>query len=669
MEPDFSGYATKAGLKCSDGRTIMPNAFQHMDGKKVPLVWQHSHNDPANVLGYALLENRPDGVYAYGFFNDTPSAQNAKALVRHGDITSMSIYANQLIERGKNVIHGVIREVSLVLSGANPGALIDYVSLRHSDGEIETLEDEAVIYTGLTLEHGAVKEDKPEENNQQQNDSLEHAEDGEKTVQEIYDSLTDEQKNVVHYMIGAALEAAKGEDAAEHSSTQNAEGDLVHQEGNAEEMTRNVFEQNGTASATAVQKHTLSHSDIKAIVEDAKRVGSLRQAVEEYALRHGIEDIDILFPEAKALSNTPEFLKRQTEWVAKVLNGTRKTPFSRIKSVWADITVEEARARGYIKGNFKKEEFFKLAKRTTGPTTVYKKQKLDRDDIIDITDFDVVAWLKGEMRLMLNEEIARAILIGDGRDVSDEDKIKDPAGASEGSGIRSILNEHELYATTVWVNLDDENSDYYEIVEAVLLARRHYKGTGTPTFFTTEEILTRMLLSKDGFGRRRFRNVEELASELRVDTVVAVEVMETVPDLIGIVVNLADYTIGADRGGEVSMFDDFDIDYNQYKYLIETRVSGALTKLKSALVIKKTAGTNVLATPVAPTFNKTTWVVTIPSVTGVVYKNADTDATLTAGPQTALSAGQTLNVKAVPDTGYYFATNADDEWSFTRPAA
>jgi len=687
--PDFGGYATKAGLKCSDGRTITPEAFQHMNGKKVPLVWQHGHNDTENVLGHVMLEARKDGVYAHGFFNSTKSGQNAKALVEHKDINALSIWANQLVEKSKNVLHGMIKEVSLVLSGANPGALIDFVAIEHADGGSETLTDEAVIYTGLVLEHGdktygtrsttttqelrdgqvvsTRKNTSETETTITENEQaslaysdLEHAKTN-KTVKEIYDSLGEEEKNVVNYMIGVALEGA----GAKHSEVPNGEGDLKHKEG--QEVVTNVFEQK---NAPSVEKHILSHDDMKGIVADAIKNGSLKEAVQDYALKHGIENIEVMFPDAKNLTDRPEFNKRRTEWVAGVLGGTRHTPFSRIKSLVADLTFEDARAKGYIKGNLKKEEFFSVSKRVTTPTTVYKKQKLDRDDMVDITDFDVVAWLKMEMRMMLEEEIARAILIGDGRAVDDDDKIKDPAGSTEGAGIRAIVNEHELYATTVNVNLSDANSDYNEAVEAILRARRFYKGTGMPTLYTTEQYLVEMLLSKDGFGRRRWNNTAELATALRVADVVAVEVMEDVVDLFGIVVNLADYNIGADRGGEVNLFDDFDIDYNQHKYLIETRVSGALVKIKSALIVRKVAAADVLVDPITePTFVESTGVVTIPTQTGVTYKNADTLATLSAGAQAPLAAGASLHVKAFPNTNFYFATNAQDEWTFTRPAA
>jgi HK97 family phage prohead protease len=699
MEPDFSGYATKANIKCSDGRTITPQAFTHMDKKTVPLVWQHGHSDPENVLGHAILEVRDDGVYAQGFFNKTQKGQTAKALVEHEDITAMSIYANQLVEKSKQVLHGIIREVSLVIAGANPGALIENVRVAHSDGDVEELSDEVIITSGEVLEHGVKTyvteasstrvtkvdgevvsassstnvstETVPDSNEggirYADEEGVEHA-DG-KTAQDVFDSLNEEQKGLLHYMIAKALEA-KGSSAS-HSdggddSSNTDEGDLKHTEG--QDMTRNVFEQNATDGATTTT-HTLSHEDVKGIVADAVKRGSLKDAVEAYAVQHGINDIELLFPDAKLTTNTPEWDKRRTEWVASVLNGTRHTPFSRVKTVVADITQEEARAKGYVKGEFKKEEWFGLTKRTTSPTTIYKKQKLDRDDIIDITDFDVVAWLKGEMRLMLEEEIARAILVGDGRDVSHEDKIKDPIGASDGVGIRSILNDHELFVTQVNVNVDDASSSYEEIVDSVMDGMEFYKGTGTPDAFMTIRTLNSFLKAKDGVGRRLYKDKAEVAAALGVANIVTVEVMNDLDDVVCIIVNLADYNIGADRGGEISLFDDFDIDYNQQKYLIETRLSGALTKIKSAVVVRKTAAANVLVAPTKPSFNAGTGVVTIPTKTGVVYKNADTNATLTAGAQSALAAGATLNVLAVPAAGYYFSDNASDEFEFTRPAS
>jgi hypothetical protein len=516
----------------------------------------------------------------------------------------------------------------------------------------------------ITLEHA-----------DDEDDEFEHA-----TVQEVYDSLNEDQKDVVNWMIGQALEAKTSMKQSEGDPADNNEDeDLEHQEGT--DMTRNIFETQSAAGGAqgGELKHDLTVEDIKGIVQHADQIGSLKKAVQHYALEHGINDIDLLFPEAKNLTSTPEFDKRRTEWVAGVLSGVGKSPFAKVRSVVADITMDEARALGYIKGNFKKEEWFGLTARTTGPTTVYKKQKLDRDDIIDITDFDVVAWMKAEMRLMLEEELARAILIGDGRPVEDPDnagqpnpdKIKDPVGAVDGTGIRSILNEHELYAPRLNVEIDETEANTYQLaVEAIMLGMELYKGTGTPTFYTTQRTLTKMLLSKDGMGRRLWRTAADLASEMGVDRIVPVEVFAAESDLLGIIVNLTDYNVGTDRGGEVTFFDDFDIDYNQYKYLGETRLSGALKKIRSAIIVKKAAAGATLVTPTEPTFVESTGVVTIPTQTGVVYKNADTDATLTAGAQAALAPGETLNVIAEPaNSTYYFANSEVDDWKFTRPAA
>jgi HK97 family phage prohead protease len=723
MEADFSGWATKADLKCTDGRTILPDAFKHQHEEKVPLVWQHGHKEVTNVLGHAILEHRPEGVYTRAFFNDTPQGQHAKKLVQHGDITMMSIWANELVERAKRVMHGAIREVSLVISGANPGAVIDYVNVVHGDFD-ENMDDEAIITTGLEIMHGdgvlppdhsddsdstdgadesdesdqsdesdsTDAADESDESDDPDGSDIQHAA-GEMTIQDVYNSFTEEQKAVLHFMVGEALQ---GNDPAAASLQQDALGEEIDIEGtlsslsdiqkdvlhymigeaiaqaeanevthnNTQEgsdMQKNVFDQNGQAS-----ENTLSHSDMEGIrtslLEDGKKRGSLRDAVDAYKesdefLSHGIENIDILFPDAVALDKTPEFLQRRTEWVAKVLGGARKSPFNRIKTVMADITMDEARAKGYIKGNMKKEEFFSVSKRVTLPTTIYKKQKLDRDDIIDITDFDVVAWLKAEMRLMLDEEIARAILIGDGRDVASDDKIPE---------IRPIASDHELYVTTINVNLDDASSNVGEVIDALILNRQFLKGSGQPTMFTTENMIARFMLHKDGFGRRMYRSLDELATELRVSDVVPVEVMEEDDSVVAIVVNMADYVIGATGGGAVTMFDDFDIDYNQHKYLIETRMCGALTRLKSALVVRKVAGTDILRVPTPPSFNPTTNVVTIPTTTGVVYKNDDTNATLTAGAQPALAEGATLRVRAEATAGSYLATSEDDEWEFTN---
>ena len=670
MEADFSGYATKAGLKCADGRTIMPDAFKHQDKMQVPLVWQHGHTDPENVLGHAILEAREDGVYAYGFFNNTSKAGAARELLEHRDITKLSIWANDLVERSGRVLHGAIREVSLVLNGANPGAVIENVTIRHSDDSETELEDEAIITTGLEVELNADEEDDKgssdstdtndeDDTDDTSSDGIEHADmdkkvgDGEETIGDIYESMSEKQKDVLHYMLGEALSAAEADTNTD--TEDNLQQDNM-KKGHTEMGKSNVFESNTDGK----DQFVLSHADMEGIVADATTRGSLRLAVESYALAHGITDIDILFPEATAINNTPEWYGRRTEWVEKVLGPARKSPFARIKTLWADITEDEARAKGYIKGNLKKEEFFSVAKRVTTPTTIYKKQKLDRDDMIDITDFDVVGWLKGEMRLMLDEELARAILIGDGRDISSDDKINE-------QNIRPIAKDHELYTTVVNVNINDGGSDVQEIIDAVVLNRKHFRGSGLPVMFTTETYIAKFLLLKDTLGRRIYKNLAEVADELRVQEIVPVEVMEEEEDLVAVLVNMTDYVIGANAGGEVSMFDDFDIDYNAQKYLIETRCSGALTKLKAAMVVKKVAGTDVLVVPAAPAFDGTE--VTITNQTGVVYKNAVTDATMNAaGSPYAVASGETLTVVATPATGYYFATSEDDTWSFTNEA-
>lgn len=660
MEPDFSGYATKSGLRCSDGRTIMPGAFADQDGTKVPLVWQHGHSDPNNVLGHAVLENRDDGVYAYGFFNDSDSADTARSLVKHGDITAMSIFANRLVEKSRNVMHGFIREVSLVLSGANPGALIDNVNIQHSDGYTEYLEDEAVIYTGLELEHA----DQSTTNNVSQEETDMANNNGEKTVQDVFDSMTEEQQNVVYYMIGAALEDAgvsgdadnapadDDEELAQSGFAADGTPYISHKE--AFEMTRNVFEMaNQNNSGDSIQHSaSLTHSDVEDIVRDARKTGSLKEAFLEHAAEYGIEDIDFLFPDARNIENSPEFLKRRDEWVASVMGGIKKSPFSRIKSTVADITAEEARARGYVKGNLKKEEVIKLLRRKTEPTTIYKKQKLDRDDVLDITDLDVIAWIKAEMRMMLDEEVARAILIGDGRSEISDDKIDEER-------IRPIANDDPMYAHRVTVPAD---ANAEAIIESLIRARANYRGSGQPTLFTTLPNLTDMLLLKDKMGRRLYTSQDALASELMAKEIITVEPMEQT-DIFAIYVNLNDYTAGADKGGEVSMFDDFDIDYNQHKYLIETRMSGALTKPKSAVVVRRQLGT--LAIPKSPSFDSNTNKITFPKIEGVEY-------TIEGSPVTGDKViTATTEVDARAKSGYYFAPNTVTNWTFvpTKDAA
>jgi HK97 family phage prohead protease len=557
---DFSGWATKNNLKCSDGRTILQDAFKHNDGQTVPLVWNHQHNDPHNVLGHALLENRPEGVYAYCKFNDTPQGKNAKQLVEHGDVSALSIYANQLKQLKGNVTHGVIREVSLVLAGANPGAFIDSI-LRHG----ECSDEEGVIYTGeeLELAHAdAVVEEK--EDDKEENMSKENQE---KTVQDVVDSMTEEQRNVMYALIGQVVEENKNN----------------NENGGKEEMKHNVFENQNETNNNEV----LTHSEMEAILRDAKRYGSLKES----CLQHGIEHIDeagYLFPEFKNLNREPEFVGRDLGWVAKVMNAVHRTPFSRIKSLQADIREEEARALGYMKGNLKKEEVFSLLKRTTDPQTIYKKQKLHRDDVLDITDFDVVAFIKKEMRMMLEEEIARAILIGDGRLPDSDDKIQQ-------NHIRSIANEEELYCIKKDVVAAEGQDKAKEFIKTAIRARKDYKGSGEPTLFIGEEMLVEMLLLEDKNGRVIYESEANLARALRVKEIVSVPVMEGAQNLdktkniLGIIVNLKDYNVGADKGGQVSMFEDFDIDYNAQKYLIETRCSGALIKPFSAIVLQEDA--------------------------------------------------------------------------------
>ena len=571
---DFSGWATKANLKCSDGRTIMKDAFKHNDGQTVPLVWNHQHNDPNEVLGHALLENRDEGVYAYCTFNDTESGKTAKLLVQHGDVNALSIYANQLKQKMSNVLHGNIREVSLVLAGANPGASIDSIIMHGEESD-----EEAIIYTGeeITLAHSSDAKDSEgttKEDNKMADDIKKT--DGEETVADVFNTLSEKQKTVVYAMIGQALEDAGVTD----DDDEDYEDEMGHSEGD-DYMKRNVFDNDEQ------QDEVLSHAAMETIIGDAKRFGSLKESFLAHADEYGIEQIDYLFPEAKTLNNPPEFIKRDTGWVSTVMGAVHHTPFSRIKSVFANITEDEARAKGYIKGNLKKEEVFSLLKRTTTPTTIYKKQKLDRDDVIDITDFDVVAWLKSEMRMMLDEEIARAILIGDGRLSSSDDKINE-------SNIRPVVSDAELYTirqkVSVAANATDDDKAKAMIKSAVK-ARKNYKGSGNPTFFTTEDWLTNALLLEDTQGHRLYKNDSEVAAAMRVSKIVTVPVMEGVKgpeggDLIGIIVNLADYNVGADKGGAVNMFDDFDIDYNQQKYLIETRCSGALIKPYSAIELE-----------------------------------------------------------------------------------
>ena len=569
---DFSGWATRNNLKCSDGRTIRKDAFKDNNGQKVPLVWNHQHNDPLNVLGHALLENRDEGVYAYCSLNDTEAGQNAKRLIEHGDVSALSIYANQLKQHGGDVIHGSIREVSLVLAGANPGAFIDSI-ICHG----EESEEEAIIYTGedIYLSHAdneEMKEEKPMEDTKKVENKTDN-----KTVKDVFDTLTEEQKTVVYALIGQALESA--------GKTDDDNDEYDDEEDN--NMKHNVFDQD-----EMMQGNVLSHSDMEEIFSDAKRTGSLKESFLAHAeATYGIDQIDTLFPEPKSMNTPPEFIKRDMNWVAGVINGVHHTPFSRIKSMFANITEDEARAKGYIKGKLKKEEVFTLLKRTTTPTTIYKKQKLDRDDIIDITDFDVVAWIKSEMRMMLDEEIARAILVGDGRLTSDDDHINE-------ANIRPIWKDDDLYTIKTKITVgaaatDDDKAK--AVIKAAVKSRKNYKGSGNPVLYTTEDFLTNCLLLEDTQGYRLYKSEQDVATAMRVSRIVTVPVMENLTrtdseskerTLVGIIVNLNDYNVGADKGGAVNMFDDFDIDYNQQKYLMETRCSGALIKPYSAIALE-----------------------------------------------------------------------------------
>ena len=575
MKYDFSGWATKNNIKCSDGRTILRDAFKHNDGQTVPLVWNHQHNESANVLGHAVLENREEGVYAYCTFNDTEAGKNAKLLVEHGDVTALSIYANQLKQNGSNVMHGTIREVSLVLAGANPGAFIDSI-IRHG----EFCEDEAVIYTGenLSLEHADQKpSDKDDKAGEDDKGDGKVEGNKQKTIKDVVDSMSEEQKNVLYALVGQALE---GKEMAQSAIEENNN----IEDGGEQEMKHNVFEGKETDN-----KDVLSHDAMETIFKDAKRYGSLKESFLAHADQYGIKDIEWLFPDAKNVNMPPDFIKRDDSYVQKVMRGVHHVPFSRIKSMHADITADQARAKGYIKGKLKKEEVFTLLKRTTSPTTIYKKQKLDRDDVVDITDFDVVAWLKMEMRMMLDEEIARAILVGDGRLSSDDDKINEMC-------IRPIATDADLYCVKAPVTVasaatEDEIAKAF--IRTVIKSRKEYKGSGSPTLFTTEDVLTNCLLLEDKNGRIIYDTVEKLATALRVKEIVTVEVMEGAKTkveeqekpLMALMVNLVDYYVGADKGGAVNMFDDFDIDYNQQKYLMETRCSGALVKPYSAIAV------------------------------------------------------------------------------------
>lgn len=575
---DFAGWVTRANLRCTDGRIIMNDAFKDCDGKRVPLVWAHQHNSVDDVLGHMDLENRGEGVYGYGYFNETDSGQNAKELVRNGDVTAMSIYANQLKQEGSSVRHGVIREVSLVLAGANPGAFIDSV-MMHADGTTYTSEDEAQIYTGKIMEvidmaNKLKHADQAEE--KQETTTAEKPEEGNETIGEIFNTLNDKQKKAVYAIVGSIMDDEDGDDEEDDSEEDDAD------------MKHNVFD------TETNPMDVISHDEMTAVITDARSRGSMKDA----ALAHGITNVGNLFPEAQTIEKTPEFYKRDTDWVSVVMNGVHRSPFSRVKSTYADITADDARARGYVKGNQKSEETIAALKRVTTPTTIYKLQKLDRDDVVDITDFDVVAWIKGEMRMMLDEEIARAILVGDGRNASSNDKINE-------QNIRPIWKDDEAYTIHHIAELaKDATQDDVAMafIRDSVKSRKDYKGSGNPILFTTEDHLTNMLLLEDRVGRRLYDTVEKLATAMRVSRIITVPVMEgltrtttsadvgvtsgTTVYLAGIIVNLGDYNVGADRGGEVNLFDDFDINYNKQEYLIETRCSGAMIRPKGAIALE-----------------------------------------------------------------------------------
>lgn len=655
---DFSGYATKNDLRCSDGRTILKNAFKDNDGQTVPLVWQHVHDDPNNVLGHALLENREDGVYAYCSLNDTPSGQNAKELVEHGDINALSIYANRLIQNGNNVVHGTIREVSLVLTGANPGAVIDNLSFQHGD-DVDILDDEAIIYTGMELSH----EDSQAAGNKEQ------------TIGDIWDSMNEQQQKVCYFLIGQALENAGAKNVEE-----------------GDDVKHNVFDNSNDYTGA-----TLSHADEQSIFANAQKLGSLKAAWDEYALAHavtddagnevtyGIANIDYLFPDYRKVDEYPQWIERDKAWVEGVIGGAHKTPFARIKSMYADITMDEARARGYDqKGALKKEEVFKLLKRVTGPTTIYKKQKLDRDDIIDITDMDVVSWMKGEMQSQLREELARAIIVSDGRAVDDDDKINE-------EHIRPIWKDDDFYTIKQTTAIDPDNIANYTndqliaFLDSVKIGLINYKGSGNLTLYTTKTIHTYLSLIKDGFGHNLYSTDKELAAAMGVDRIVDVEVMEGLTredpvrgtrKLLGIIVDMRDYNIGTNRGGETQFFDDFDIDYNQYKYLYETRLSGALIKPYSAVALecgvsnptlkKLTIGSLTLT----PTFSAAVTSYTATASTGGTAKvtaeasEGDAELLIKHG-STTIESGDTVTWTAGSNVITVKVTDGDEDKTYT----
>ena len=581
---DFSGYATKNDVRCSDNKVIRHGAFAAYDGKSVPLVWQHQHKDVTNVLGHADLEVREDGVYAYAHLNHSDAGRTAREMVRNGDIKAMSIYATHVKARGNDVVHGELVEVSLVLRGANPGAYIDQVSIQHGDNGDEI---EAVMYTDAQIDFVSHSDEEDEDFEAEETDDVEHAEEepeadeaesdeDDPTLGEIFEGMTDQQKTAVYAIVGQIVDA--DDEEAEEPVEDTAHSDTTTEDTMAHQ---NVFEGSKTEELPV-----LTHADVEQIFADAKSCGSLKEAVLSHADNYGIKQIDTLFPDAKNLWTTPEFIKRKTDWVSSVVGAAKHSPFSRIKTQFADITAEEARAKGYIKGNRKKDEVFSLLKRTTSPTTIYKKQKLDRDDILDITDFDVVTWIRGEMRIMIEEELGRAVLLGDGREASSDDKIKEDC-------IRPVYKEDTLYAPRVILAKETTTED---MLDSIVRAMDDYEGSGNPTWFAAPQVITEILLLKDKMGHRLFSSLSDLADYVGVSKIVKVPLMKNLVrtsnkngkvDALGIIVNMSDYTIGADKGGQLFAAEDFDISFNQYHYLLETRLSGALTKVKSAIILER----------------------------------------------------------------------------------
>lgn len=698
MEPDFSGYVSKANLQCTDGRTIAPGAFKHQDGMRVPVVYNHNHTDIAQNLGYAILSHKDDGMWGDIYLNkDNVNSITAANLVKQGALDKFSIWAKNLVEQGALVHSGDIQEVSLVLQGANPGASV-YNVLMHSDVD----QDDLMIVTGEIV-HADVEDAAPVKDNEAPSgDDAPPASD--KTVADVLNTLTDEQKLAVNAFIDDTVTEAVTEALTEDNLSKDEPGDAGTESGDIQhsdsqkgtQMTHNAFEKGQAVGATTGPQ--LKHSDVQSVLAHAKGgdindwqqgkgVESLRKLIRSpqggelmHADTYGIDNMEVLFPDAQSLMARPTFVDRRQDWVKVWMSGTSHSPFSRVKTTYADITADEARARGYIKGNQKTEEVFPVFQRETGPAWVIKKQRLDRQDIIDIKDFDVVAWMKAEMRGKLDEEVARAGLFGDGRPTMvngqmNPDKIQDPGpNSNSGNGIRAVVNDNELYTTTYEVPLASNavGQAWNVLLDTVTESGEFYLGSGNKTAFLPFRTATKLLTIRDDWGKRLYRNLDEVAGDMDVNRIVRVPTELFPTDILAIVLDLADYNYGTDRGGEVTLFDDFDINFNQYHYLIETYLSGALTLPYSAQVFKRVDATETEVTPVAPAFNEATYVVTIPTVTGVDYTNADTGAVLLAGAQPALAAGETLNVEAVPQAGYHFATGTDnryDTWSYSRPAA